>query len=47
MDNDPTVISKYFVDCVQHLGGTARVMRADCGTENGYVRFIRRDGELD
>ena len=30
-------------------GGTARVIRADCGTENGYVavvqRFIRRDGE--
>ena len=46
-DNDPTVISKYFVDCVQQLGGTARVMRADWGTENGYVRFIRRDGELD
>ena len=46
-DNDPTVISKYFVNCVQQLGGTARVMRADCGTENGYVRFIRRDGELD
>ena len=22
-----------FVDCVQQLGGTARVRRADCGTE--------------
>ena len=48
-NNDPTVITQYFVDCVRQLGGTARVIRADCGTENGYVaavqRFIRRDGE--
>lgn len=50
-NNDPTVISQYFVDCVRQLAGTARVIRADCGTENGYVaavqRFIRRDGEND
>ena len=50
-NNDPTVISQYFVDCLRQLGGTAMVIRADCGTENGYVaavqRFIRRDGEDD
>ena len=47
-NNDPTVISKYFVDCVRQLGGTARVRRADCGTENGYVAAVqRRDGEDD
>ena len=36
---------------MRQLGGTARVIRADCGTENGCVaavqRFIRRDGEDD
>ena len=48
----PTIILPLFLSTmltvhVQQLGGTARVIRADCGTENGYVRFIRRDGELD
>ena len=47
-NNDPTVNSRYFVDCVRQLGGTARVRRADCGTENGYVAAVqRRDGEDD
>ena len=52
----PTIILPLFLSTmltvhVQQLGGTARVIRADCGTENGYVaavqRFIRRDDEDD
>ena len=49
--NDPSVICQYFVDCVRQLGGTARVIRADHGTENGYVaavqRFFRRNAQGD
>ena len=41
------VISQYFVDCMRQLGGTAKVISADCGTESCYVavlqRFMRRD----
>ena len=52
----PTIILPLFLRTmltvhVQQLGGTARVIRADCWTENGYVaavqRFIRRDDEDD
>jgi len=45
--NDPSVICQYFVDCVRQHEGTARVIRADLGTENGDVaavqRFFRRN----
>lgn len=47
-NNDPSIIAQYFVDCVRQIGGTPRIIRADCGTENTYVaalqRFFRRDG---
>ena len=47
--DDPSVICQYFVDCVRQLGGTARIIRADHGTENGYVeavqRFFRRNAQ--
>ena len=50
-NNDPSVICQYFIDCVRQLGGTARVIRADHGTENGYVaaaqRFFRRNAQDD
>ena len=46
-NNDPIVISTYFVDCVQQLGGTPRVRRADCGTENGYIAAEQRRGGED
>ena len=50
-NNDPSVICQYFVDCVRQLGGTARVIRADLGTENGDVaavqRFFRRKAQDD
>lgn len=47
-NNDPSIIAQYFIDCIRQIGGTARVIRADGGTENVYVaalqRFFRRDG---
>ena len=46
-NNEPAFIAKYFVDCVKAAGGTARIVRADLGTENTYVagiqRFLRND----
>ena len=46
-NNDPSVISRYFIDCVRQVGGTARVIRSDYGTENtcvsGIQRFFRQD----
>lgn len=41
-NNDPAFIAKYFVDCVMEVGGTARIVRADNGTENTYVASIQR-----
>ena len=39
-NNEPAFIAKYFVDCVKAVGGTARIVRADFGTENTYVACI-------
>ena len=36
-NNNPHIIAQYYVDCVQQMGGTSRIIRADCGTENVYV----------
>ena len=36
-NNEPAFIAKYFVDCVKAAGGTARIVRADLGTENTYI----------
>ncbi len=41
-NNDPAVVSQYYVDCIKQLGGAPRVVRADCGTENVYVAAIQR-----
>ena len=35
-NNEPAFIAKYFVDCVKAAGGTARIVRADLGTEHTY-----------
>jgi hypothetical protein len=46
-NNDPRMIAQYFVDYIRGIGGTARRIRADCGTENTHVaqiqRFLRRN----
>ena len=41
-NNDPTVVAHYFVKCITEVGGTARIVRADCGTENSHVAGIQR-----
>ena len=41
-NNDPCVIAQYYIDCVQQIGGTARIVRADCGTENVHVAALQR-----
>ena len=45
-NNDPRIVAQYFVDYIRGIGGTARRIRADFGTENTHVaqiqRFLRR-----
>ena len=33
-NNDPKIIGQYYTDYVRRIGGTARIIRADRGTEN-------------
>lgn len=40
-NNDPAIIAKYYLDCVQQLGCVPRVIRADKGTENGIVEILQ------
>ena len=50
-NNDPRIVAQYYLDCVRQLGGTARIVRGDRGTENGSLaaiqRFFRRSAEDD
>lgn len=47
--SDPKVIAGYYTEVVEKLKGTARIIRADNGTENTHVRdlqrLLRRDGQ--
>ena len=49
--NDPKIVAQYYLDCVRQLGGTARIIRGDRGTENVNVaaiqRFFRRSSNDD
>ena len=40
-NNDPKIVASYFLSCVSHLEHTAKVLRTDCGTENGIVAGIQ------
>ena len=40
-NNDPGVETRYYVGCIKQLEGAARVVRADCGTENVYLAAIQ------
>ncbi|XP_033761355.1 uncharacterized protein LOC117343145 [Pecten maximus] len=46
-NNDPKVIAGYYIRSVQNKDGCPERLRADAGTENGYVRqmqsFLRED----
>ncbi|XDV31298.1 hypothetical protein PO909_034017 [Leuciscus waleckii] len=45
--SDPKVIGGYYMETVESSGGCPRIIRGDCGTENGHVRdfqrFLRRN----
>ena len=41
-NNNPSVIAQYYIECVQQIGGTARIIRGDCGTENVHVAALQR-----
>ena len=40
-NNNPRFITKYYLDYARHVGGTARIIRADRGTENGSIEVIQ------
>ncbi|EDO37933.1 predicted protein [Nematostella vectensis] len=48
-NNHSGVVASYFLDCVESVRGTARIVRRDMGTENGRVaaiqRFLRDEAE--
>ena len=46
-NNHPGVIANYFLNCVQQVGGTARVIRGDMGTENCRIAAIQRYLRID
>lgn len=41
-NNEPAFIAIYFADCVKAVGGTARIVCTNLGTENTYVAGIQR-----
>ena len=40
-NNDPTITAKYYYDCVEELEGCPRLLRTDCGTENGLIATMQ------
>ena len=48
-NNYPQIVVRYFLNYVKQLGGTAKIVRGDRGTENGlietYQRFFRQSSE--
>ena len=40
-NNDPYYVANYFVECIKHLGGVPRCIRADRGTENTNIASIQ------
>ncbi|KAG5884206.1 hypothetical protein JTB14_030808 [Gonioctena quinquepunctata] len=40
-NNDPAVISGYFMNTVESLGGCPKMIRTDMGTKNGYVEQMQ------
>ena len=41
-NNNPSIVAQYFVECVRQVGGTPRIIRVDCGTENVNTAAIQR-----
>ena len=41
-NNHPRIVAQYFLDYARQLGGTARIVRGDRGSENGNLAAIQR-----
>lgn len=50
-NNNPRVISSFYVSCIKEIKGVPRILRGDRGTENvnvaGLQRFFRRESDDD
>ena len=40
-NNDPKIVAQYFVQCVKECGHSPKLLRTDCGTENGLSAGIQ------
>lgn len=40
-NNDPSVTAKFYINCVEEVGGCPTLLRSDCGTENGIMSSIQ------
>ena len=40
-NNDPAIVAKYYLDCLKQLKIVPRILRADYGTENVKLSFLR------
>lgn len=40
-NNNPSIIAKYFIDCICQVNGFPTLVRGDCGTENVYISAIQ------
>lgn len=40
-NNNPSVVAKYYLDCLKSVGCAPRILRADHGTENSSLRFLQ------
>ena len=41
-NKDPTIVDKYFLDCIHQLNGAPRAIRANRGVENTIIAGIQR-----
>ena len=41
-NNDPFGTGQHYLDCIRQLGGTPKIIRADCGTETVNVPVLQR-----
>lgn len=50
-NNNPSIVSQFYVDYIKQIQGCPIMIRTDCGTENGIMAaaqcFLRQDDEDD
>ena len=40
-NNNPDIIANFYLDCVSEVGGCPKMIRTDCGTENGVMAAMQ------